>query len=57
MKEDKREYDYSVNPPMRVVVCVKCGKRKKYCAKNMCNICYAGIRNNKKTKGRNNLLF
>ena len=44
------EYDYSTIIPIRMVVCVGCGHRKKYCAKDMCSVCYIAIRNNKKKK-------
>lgn len=56
IKSPKREYDYTTVPPTRMVVCIECGYRKKYHAKDLCELCYANIRNRKHEK-LNNLIF
>jgi len=49
-------YDHSTTPPTRMVVCVDCGNKRKYRAKNMCGVCYGKLKNNKRTKATN-LIF
>lgn len=52
----KIEYNYNENPPIRMVICIKCGNKKVYHAKDMCTICYAQIRNKKRAEV-NNMIF
>lgn len=44
------EYDDSAIIPIRMVKCIICKHKKKYFAKNMCSLCYAAVRSNKKRK-------